>query len=733
MKKVTLLFLFPLLCLGKSFGQCTPVDCSASLPEFGGVCDTVLMTSLVNQPYNESESFVITDNCFDAGMIDPSQAGNDIKITNVDNFSFSALPAGLIGATNAPSYSPPSGGIVVGCASVSGTPIQAGTFEFSIDFLADVQLCGFFPIPINDNAANYLIDLVILPDASFTGLASNYCSADAAVTLTPTSYPGGSFSGPGITNAAQGIFDPVAAGPGTHTITYTVSAQEGAAVDVATNSSSMTVTVGGAKTIYVDQSAAGSNDGSSWANAYTDLQAALAADAGSCGAKDIFIAEGTYIAGSARNSFFTISDNSTLYGGYAAGGGVVADPANTTTILSADVDGDGTLAGNAYHVVRAMNGANAGLNGLTITGGNANQDIVTQFSRSRGGGVFVSGANCTIENCIITGNSAGLGGGLFSTLSDDTSINNSRVENNDAERGAALYHSNETNMYIRKSRIRNNNSSNRCAIEINNSLYTRIENSVVANNASGNANAIGLIATNRDQTCEIINSTILGETKNKALFSMQIGFGDVLNVDVSNSIIGHQNNAFDKNIVVFNNNILNFNVSNSYFAGSSLSNLNGNGTNNIVETSILYAASAGDLMLNPNYSTNVCSPVVNAGDNAFVSLLSSTTDINGLPRIAQSTVDMGAYEKEGVCAGFAREVNNKIANITIYPNPANDIVNIQTDLEDFNVQIHDILGRTVSNSFNERIININTLPKGTYIMNIFQNGELKGTEKLMKH
>jgi hypothetical protein len=52
----------------------------------------------------------------------------------------------------------------------------------------------------------------------FTGLAGSYCSSDPAVGLTP-SPSGGSFSGPGVNGA---VFTPSVAGPGTHTVTYSI-------------------------------------------------------------------------------------------------------------------------------------------------------------------------------------------------------------------------------------------------------------------------------------------------------------------------------------------------------------------------------------------------------------------------------------------------------------------------------------------------------------------------------
>ncbi len=726
MKRFILFSFLSLAFWAQSFGQCTPVDCSAILPPYGGICDSILIDGLVNQPYSDFESYVITENCFDAGLIDPTQAGTQIRITNVDNFVFSQYPAGLVGQTNQASYQP----FVVGCASLDGTPTEAGFFRIRIDFLADVELCGIFPIPVNDNASNYEVLLNVLPDASFTGLASSYCPTDGDVTMTVTGYTGGTFSGPGVTG---NVFSPAAAGPGTHTITYTVSAQEGLAVGPATNSSSMTVTIG--QDIYVDGTAAGANDGSSWADAYTDLQMAFDAIIPGCNA-NVHIAEGTYKNGPFRSGFFSISNTANVYGGYPAGGGM-ADPATYTTTLSGDVDGDGTLAGNTFHVIRVDGGGDVLLDGLTIEGGNADGDILTQFGISRGGGVFINGASCTINNCHVTNNFAGLGGGVFATLSNLTRIDGTLLDLNTAERGSALYHSNETNMYIMKSTITANTSTNRCAVEINNSNYTLIEQSIIAENISTNANAVALIATNRDQGCDIVNTTLVGEAaKNRSLFSMQVGFGDVLNVNVSNSIIAHKNESFHKNVVVFNNNILNFNATNSYFSGDALNNLNGVGTHNIVETNVLYAFVAGSLLMNPNYSVQPCSPVVDAGDNAIAGMLESATDINGDARISGAAVDMGAYEKQFACrlADAAPSQKETIFNdeISVYPNPFNDVIYLKTDLENITVRIVDILGRNVMETSNTNTIEVGELPKGTYIMNVFQDGELRATEKLLK-
>ena len=62
---------------------------------------------------------------------------------------------------------------------------------------------------------NPLLNVTITP-------AGPFCLASPALNLTAAS-PGGTWSGPGITNGALGTFDPNVAGLGTHTITYTVA------------------------------------------------------------------------------------------------------------------------------------------------------------------------------------------------------------------------------------------------------------------------------------------------------------------------------------------------------------------------------------------------------------------------------------------------------------------------------------------------------------------------------
>lgn len=244
--------------------QCTPVNCQADLtfPDLGGVCDTVLIDAVVNTAgYSDFESFVLTGACFDAGLIDESQSGTNIKIKTIKNFTFTGLPNGITGQTNQANYTSPgtmnsdNSQTLAGCVSFSGTPTEIGVFNATMNFLVDVLLCDLFFIEQSDNAASYVLWMTVKPVPTFSGLASNYCVTDGAVTLTPTGTAGGTFSGPGVTGNS---FNPATAGVGTHEIMYLVSAQQGAAIAPAADSLIMTVEVFAAGTTFYQDA---DNDG----------------------------------------------------------------------------------------------------------------------------------------------------------------------------------------------------------------------------------------------------------------------------------------------------------------------------------------------------------------------------------------------------------------------------------------------------------------------------------------
>src|SRR6056297_194187 len=123
--------------------------------------------------------------------------------------------------------------------------------------------------------------------------------------------------------------------------------------------------------IYVNQSATGSNDGTSWTDAYTDLQDALTtASAGD----EVWVAAGTYKPASTldREKTFVIAQKFNLYGGFD-GTETNRDERDwraNETILSGDIGVVGDSTDNSYHVMYITYGG-VTVSGFTITEGNA--------------------------------------------------------------------------------------------------------------------------------------------------------------------------------------------------------------------------------------------------------------------------------------------------------------------------------------------------------------------------
>ncbi|HUU82251.1 MAG TPA: sialidase family protein, partial [Phycisphaerae bacterium] len=174
-------------------------------------------------------------------------------------------------------------------------------------------------------------------------------------------------------------------------------------------------------TLFVQQSAAGANYGTTWTDPYNDLQDALRV-AGSPGAAvtEIWVAAGTYYpdAGTGeRDRSFVLKNGLALYGGFAGGESSISerDPAANPAVLNGDLAGDDTRAlptneENSYHVVVSSGtDASAILDGFVITGGNADSAAFPHFN---GGGILNDTGSPTINDCAIVANTAISGGGM---------------------------------------------------------------------------------------------------------------------------------------------------------------------------------------------------------------------------------------------------------------------------------------------------------------------------------
>jgi len=212
--------------------------------------------------------------------------------------------------------------------------------------------------------------------------------------------------------------------------------------------------------IYVDDSAIGANDGSSWADAYNYLQDALADANTASKPVEIRVAQGIYTPdkgagitlGDPRAEFQLIN-GVTVLGGFAGVGDIDPDARNIEaykTVLSGDLAGDDadvddpdelsdnpTRAENSYRVVDgSYTDETTVLDGITITAGSTcmnnnygNPTLVNcTFTNSRTGidnlrcspgltnctfkglwfqAIRQTGGSLTVINCLFTGNTGG--------------------------------------------------------------------------------------------------------------------------------------------------------------------------------------------------------------------------------------------------------------------------------------------------------------------------------------
>lgn len=204
--------------------------------------------------------------------------------------------------------------------------------------------------------------------------------------------------------------------------------------------------------IFVNANATGNNDGSSWADAFAELQDGLDATA-TAGSTEVWVAADTYKPGEAtpaNTNAFTFPADLQLYGGFNGTETALdqRDIAANETVLSGDLLGDDQVgnftsgrADNAYHIIFLTDTITTAtvISGFTFRSGNT-LDVNGAGDDRRGGAILSYGA-LTVDNCLFTDNFGYFGGGIYprGDGANGFSVTDCRFIANTGYQGAGLY------------------------------------------------------------------------------------------------------------------------------------------------------------------------------------------------------------------------------------------------------------------------------------------------------
>ena len=394
---------------------------------------------------------------------------------------------------------------------------------------------------------------------------------------------------------------------------------------------------------YVDYTKSG--DGSSWDQAYPNLadpllQAAIQRTIqGYSGVliTQIWVAEGTYYPMHTASGYdlagqvFDVSDGGSdnafvlvpgvqIYGGFAGSESSVAARSGGASVLSGDIDYDGTLNNNVYHVLVGVDipaNANTVIDGFTVTGGNAavNSGIVVKVATiegNSGGGMYNVNASPVLTNMIFSENYAdSQGGGIYNYVSSPA-LFNVIMSGNSAASGGGMFND-DSSPALTNVTISGNSAFNDGGGMYNDASSPTLANVTVSGNYASNVGG-GMM---NDDASPRINNSIL--------------WGNEASADDNISDAGSSAPVYNYSLV----------------GGSGIS---GNGNIDVDPVFVAPVApnfaptTAGD------YSLQSGSPAIEAGNNNLyltargITGFTDETDLAGNQRLSGATIDMGAYE-----------------------------------------------------------------------------------------
>ena len=349
--------------------------------------------------------------------------------------------------------------------------------------------------------------------------------------------------------------------------------------------------------------------GTSWAQAFNDLQQAIdEGKACASNAFEIWMSAGTYLPtkdltgnpapADPRSTTFSLPKDATLYGGFNGTETTLAtrNPAINKTILSGDRGVGGDAGDNCYHILYSPYGNT--LDGVIISGGNANGGAVTAQT---GGGIWFTpsqSATFTLRNSIVAKNSAVFGGGIGITPSGGISHARFLIENSLLTQDSAGLMGG--GIYL------NSDSGTVCL---------NVRNATLAGN---HAQGVGGGAIAASNTIGSNDSILIG---NSILWANGMAADSLLHASIASISVQHTCATGASSLV-----------------GTANTNADPQFSN------VLAPAGIDGIWGTPDDGLHLTcfSPANNTGSNLLLPAVSA--DLAGQPRIQRATVNMGAYE-----------------------------------------------------------------------------------------
>lgn len=439
--------------------------------------------------------------------------------------------------------------------------------------------------------------------------------------------------------------------------------------------------------------AAATGSGASWATAYKTLGDALT-QASSCpNVTEIRVAGGTYYPQgmegvlNERTDAFTITrSNLKVLGGYNSATGQRDITANPTILK-------GYPASPSYHLlVLAEVPASDSLilDGFTINGGMADNDIDfeqigagTYIFHDVGAGVYLStvGANVVLRNCIINGNKAATGAGIYAEFSYAT-FEHCIIEQNEVSAdtyfpgyGAGLYATGSELSFKDCSFLNNNSEGNGAGLYMDASSFHMSGCSIIGNEAGGDGGGVFSSFGSMDLlNCIFQDNSATGNGggfynsgTNPAFTNVtfiqnqadgsgggiynETGVPVLTNATIAGNTASEASAFYTTlgSMPEVNNSIIYGGITGNYESKYSLREGIAGGSNGNLDgtkyslTEVFNSPATGD------FSLLDASPAINKGSNQlFVGLNLDTKDVVGNSRVYKGLIiDMGAYEYQG--------------------------------------------------------------------------------------